>query len=79
MAKSQVNRLQTRLLVQCLVDAKLNNLPGYVDQLSAPDSYIRIMLGSIATVLDRELKNIAKRTNKKINEHHHGFPPDGSQ
>lgn len=69
--KKQVNRLHTRLLVQCMIDAQQSGLTNYVYQLNAPDSYIRVMLSSIATVLDRELKNLAKRTNKKIDYHSH--------
>jgi hypothetical protein len=69
--KKQINKLHTRLLVQCMVDARQSGLTNYVQMLNAPDSYIRVMLCSIATVLDRELKNLAKRTDKKINSHSH--------
>jgi hypothetical protein len=65
----KVNRLHTRLLVQCITDAKLNGLETYHATLQAPDSYIRVMLLSVATVMDRELKNLAKRMNRKIDEH----------
>jgi hypothetical protein len=65
------NRLRTRLLVQCLTDAKLNNLKNYEEMLKTPDSYLRIFIYSIADIMDKELKNLAKRLNKKIEEHVH--------
>jgi hypothetical protein len=50
-----------------MVDAKLK-LPSYKfsTMLKEPESDLRILLGSIATVMDREIKNLAKRMNKKI-------------
>jgi hypothetical protein len=71
--KININRLHTRLLVQCMVDAQQSRLTNYITMLNAPDSYIRVMIFSIATVLDREIKNLAKRTNKKINDHSHSL------
>jgi hypothetical protein len=52
-----------------MTDAKLNGHIDYADQLNRHDSYLRVMLASIATVMDRELKNLAKRMNKKLEEH----------
>jgi len=67
--KKMVNRLHTRLLVQILADAKLYNVPNYEHVLSHSDSYLRVLISSIATVMDKELKNLTKRMNKKIEEH----------
>ena len=60
--------LKNRLLIQCIIDAKSKDisLPEYDRLLQAPDSWVRIMLGSIAVVMEKELKNLAKRMNKKI-------------
>jgi hypothetical protein len=58
--------LKNRLIVQCIIDAKLNDVKQYDRLLQMPDSWLRIMLGSIAVVMEKELKNLAKRLNKKI-------------
>lgn len=63
--------LKNRLLVQCIIDAKIKNLPGYYELLQAPDGYLRVMLESIATVMEKEINNFAKRINKKIKSHDH--------
>lgn len=65
------NRLRTRLLVQCITDAKLNNCKNYEELLNMPDSWIRAFIFSVADVMDKELRNLAKRMNKKIENHSH--------
>jgi hypothetical protein len=67
--------LQSKLLIQCITDAKLKSstdgfkLSNYCQSLQEPDSYIRIMLESIATVMDRELKNLNKKFDRKLKQH----------
>ena len=60
------SKLHLRLLTQCLLDAKLGDNKNYSDLLDMPDSYIRTMLGSLAAVMDQELKNLEKRMVKRI-------------
>jgi hypothetical protein len=67
-------KLKNKLIVQCIVDAKNANLKNYIDenyiaQLQTPDSHLQLMLSSIATVIDRESKNLEKRLNKKLHDH----------
>jgi hypothetical protein len=59
--------LKNRLLIQCIIDAKSNDIKEYDRLLQEPDSWVRVMLGSIAVVMEKELKNLAKRLNKKAN------------
>jgi hypothetical protein len=63
-----INRVRTRLLVQCMTDAKLNNLEIYAHQLNVPDSWVRVFINSVSEVMDKELKNLAKRMNKNIDK-----------
>jgi hypothetical protein len=66
--KIQSQRLRNKLLIQCIVDAKLNGLTSYTDQLNIPDSYLRVLIFSIADVIDSELKYLAKRLKKEIDK-----------
>lgn len=63
---ASINRLKTKLLLQCLVDAKIENQTEMIEILQNPNSIQRIMLDSIAIVMDKELKNLSKRINKKL-------------
>jgi len=65
--------LKSKVLVQCMVDAKLQNLPEYEELLNDQNSWVRIMLDSVSTVMDRELKNLTKRINKKHDTHTHSI------
>jgi hypothetical protein len=60
-----MTKLETKLLDQCFTNAK----GSYAYQLQDPDSPPRILIHSMATVMERELKNLERRMIKRIDSH----------
>jgi hypothetical protein len=75
MTTRKVSSLEKRLVVQCIADAKhrFHPLNAQIARLEKPDSEVRVLLSSIAQIMDKELKNLAKRMNRKIEEHSHFY------